>query len=154
MTTILGVDPGLNGAYAIWRDGEIIQVDDLPRFAKSLNAHALADTLRNYSIDFAMIEEVHAMPRQGVSSTFTFGRACGVLEGILGALKIPHQHVRPRVWQKRYSLTSKTSSFEKAIRLFPERLSSLGRQKDHNRADAMLIADHAVHVYKELRENV
>ena len=94
------------------------------------------------------------MPKQGVSSTFTFGRAYGVLEGILGALKIPHQHVKPRVWQKRYGLTARTSSLEKAIRLFPERLLSLTHKKDHNRADAMLIADYAVHVYKELRENV
>jgi crossover junction endodeoxyribonuclease RuvC len=154
MTTILGIDPGLNGAYAIWRDGEMIFVNDLSRFEKSLNAHSFADMLRSYHVDFAMIEEVHAMPKQGVSSTFTFGRAYGVLEGILGALKIPHQHVKPRVWQKRYGLTARTSSLEKAIRLFPERLLSLTHKKDHNRADAMLIADYAVHVYKELRENV
>lgn len=154
MTTVLGIDPGLNGAFAIWRDGQIVSVDDIPRFEKSLDIRTFVAMLRFYKIDFAMIEQVNAMPGQGVSSTFTFGRACGALEGVLSVLGIPHEHVRPRVWQKRFSLTSKTSSIEKAIRLFPARAPSLGRQKDHNRADAILIACHAVHVYKELRENV
>ena len=154
MVTILGIDPGLNGAFAVWQDGRIACLDDLPRFKKSLNAHAFAATLRTFHIDFAMVEEVHSMPHQGVASTFVFGRAYGAIEGVLSALRIPHQHVRPRVWQKRHSLTAKTSSLEKAIRLFPACQPRLTRKLDHNRADAILIAEHAVHVYKELRENV
>ena len=154
MVTILGIDPGLNGAFAIWRDGDIAWVSDLPRFPKSLNVHGFVAVLQGYSIDFAMLEEVHAMPKQGVTSMFTFGRACGAIEGVLGALQIPYQHVRPRVWQKRHSITAKANAVEKAVRLFPSCAASLTRKLDHNRADAILIAEHAVHVYKELRENV
>jgi crossover junction endodeoxyribonuclease RuvC len=154
MLTIVGVDPGLNGAFAVWQDGDIIRLDDIPRFEKSLNAYAFQAELARWRIDLAMIEEVGPMPKQGVSSTFTFGRAYGTIEGVFGALQVPVQHVRPRVWQKHFSLTARTSALEKAVRLFPEWEPGLRRKKDHNRADAILIADYAVHVYKELREAV
>jgi len=154
MLTIIGVDPGLEGAFAIWQDGDIIRVDDLPRFQKSLDPYSLQAEFARWRVDLAMLEEVHAMPKQGVASTFTFGRAYGTIEGVLGALRISVKHVRPRVWQQAHGITSKTSSLEKAVRRFPEWTPALARKRDHNRADAILIAAYGVDIYKQMREDV
>jgi crossover junction endodeoxyribonuclease RuvC len=154
MLTIVGIDPGLNGAFAIWRDGGVIRLDDIPRFAKSLNIYAFSKEFTNCKIDFALIEDVHAMPRQGVSSTFTFGRALGAVEGMLAGWGVPISHVRPREWMKHYSLTPHVTALQRAVERFPEWTSSLTRKRDHNRADAILIAGYGVHVYKRLREDV
>ena len=139
----LGIDPGKSGAAALitpsgvftqdWRDGP-------------LSAGTLKDWNFFYGIHFAAIEKVHAMPKQGVTSSFTFGANFGWWQGLLDGMSIPYVLVRPQEWQKgivpkKDSLSSKPS-FTVARRLFPdaELLGPRGAELD-GRADALLIAD-------------
>ena len=89
-----------------------------------------------------IIEQVSAMPGQGVTSMFNFGQSFGVLKGIFSAMQIPMDFVSPVKWKKYYNLinTQKDSSRTKAIEFFPYISSQLSRKKDANKADAILIA--------------
>lgn len=89
-----------------------------------------------------VLENVHAMPKQGVTSTFSTGMGMGMWLGILAALNLPFELVEPVVWKRRYGLlgTDKAAARPKAAQLFPSLASSLTRAKDHGRADALLLA--------------
>ena len=89
-----------------------------------------------------VIENVSAMPGQGVTSMFNFGQSFGVLKGICAALKLPLYFVRPVKWKKHFDLikTEKDASRTKVIEILPYISSELSRKKDVNKADAILIA--------------
>jgi crossover junction endodeoxyribonuclease RuvC len=152
---IIGIDPGLTGAVAFYspEDDEVLEVHDMPVMMKSktkkktknqVNAVELANIINegldNYGIDAAVVEQVHSMPGQGVSSVFTFGESAGVIRGILAALKIQTIYVTPQKWKKAANLIGKDKDMARtlAIQMYP--YSSLSRKKDIGRADAILIA--------------
>jgi crossover junction endodeoxyribonuclease RuvC len=87
-----------------------------------VNTAALASMLRNLSIDKAMVEQVGAMPGQGVTSMFTFGHAVGSVMGVLGALEIPVSSVTPQVWKKAAGVNGKDKdeARSKALQLWPQ----------------------------------
>lgn len=138
---IIGLDPGQNGAAALINSNGVII--DIARFDKLTQAD-IADALIEWTMDtetgyFAYLEKVHAMPKQGVSSTFKFGTNFGFLIGCLTALKIPFEFVTPNTWQKALSCQSKGDknvTKAKAQQLFPE------RKIIHTIADALLIAEY------------
>lgn len=142
---ILGIDPGLSGAFALLDDGALSLVDDLPtmgtKTARQINGAQLAATLSPLPINVAVVELVGAMPGQGVSSMFRFGHAVGQVLGILQALKIPLVRVTPGVWKRSFGLgAEKDASRARAINLFPQHHASFARVKDDGRAEAALIA--------------
>lgn len=148
----IGIDPGVTGAVAVLRDGiEPIDVIDMPtvgRGAKgrqTVNAAALADFLRPYADGVAAIEQVSAMPGQGVSSTFRFGESFGAAQGVLAALRIRTLRPTPQTWKRHHTLIGKDKDAARAlaIDLFPD--ASLARKRDVGRADALLIAAWAHH---------
>lgn len=146
MANFLGIDPGLNGAFAILAGDRVLRLDELPRFGKILNVSAwLADSLTRQAIDLAVIEQVGPMPKQGVVSVFTFGCAYGACLGTLAALRIPTQLVPPQAWKKHFSLLRKPkdASRELATRFYPDIASELKLKKHHGRADALLLARYA-----------
>ena len=156
----IGVDPGLSGAIVgLDPDGRLLFYSDTPVIAdkgkKHLNIQGLVnwfnEMLEEHSEKsdgewdaLAFIEEVNAMPKQGVVSTFRFGQVVGSLQATLQALGIPWQSVRPLRW-KRAMLTGagplkeKSTSVLVASRIW--RGLPLDRKKDHNRAEAALIAE-------------
>lgn len=155
---VLGIDPGLSGAVAlVATDLSVALAEALPTMdvgpRRSVDAEALARLLRPYLADIrlAVVEQVGAMPRQGVSSMFRFGRAVGAVEGTLGALHIRTQHTPPAVWKRAVGLTSadKEAARGLARRLFPS--VPLDRKKDHGIAEALLIALHGINhsTYKD-----
>ena len=79
-TTIIGIDPGLNGAWAALRDGELLEVGDMPTIDSAVSPRQLYDTLVEYSPSLVVIEQVHAMPKNGSIAGFKLGRAFGVAE--------------------------------------------------------------------------
>ena len=91
-----------------------------------------------------MVEQVSAMPGQGVTSMFNFGQSFGVLKGVCAAMQLPIFFVRPAKWKKHYDLinSQKDSSRVKAIEMFPKFSSMLSRKKDTNKEDAILIANY------------
>ena len=147
---ILGIDPGLSGALALYNTSEqTVEVFDMPvlelvRNGKKkgeVSAQALANLLAGRGIKAAYLERVNAMPGQGVTSVFSFGRSTGIVEGILAAYDIPTTLVTPQAWQKAVGQRAgKDGSRERAMQLFPAQADLFQRKKDDGRSDAALIA--------------
>ena len=150
---IIGIDPGINGALAVIEDKKLVEVIDLPtmsegkknkrqinsaQLAKIISAHKKKD---NKDICI-IVEQVNAMPGQGVTSMFNFGQTFGVIKGITATLEIPIFFVRPSKWKKYFELinASKDASRTKVIEMYPAFSDQLSKKKDVNKADAILIA--------------
>jgi len=152
MSFIIGIDPGVNGAVAILTDdGGLVQVFDMPsvevnvgnKAKRRISPEMLAAELRLYSVSgtVAIIEQVNAMPGQGVASMFAFGEAFGLAKGVLSGMFIPVQTVTPAKWKKAMNLNAgKDASRAKAAALWPEQAQEFRRVKDDGKAEAALIA--------------
>jgi crossover junction endodeoxyribonuclease RuvC len=146
MTRSLGIDPGLSGALVILEDDQPIEWMRMPVYLvgknKRINGSALAAFIGHMIIDQAYVEQVGAMPGQGVSSMFTFGHATGTVMGVLAALEIPVINVLPGTWKKRSGIIGKDKdgSRSKAIQLWPawRELDKKGAGQAY--ADAAMIA--------------
>lgn len=144
--TILGIDPGIIGGWAILdADGDLVSAGDLPVAGTSAQRMVSAPLFRTvidqYRPKSAVVELVSAMPKQGVSSSFKFGRAVGVIEGVIGGASIPTQWVSSARWKKALRLSSdKEASRQMAIRRWPGLAWLFSRKKDHGRAEAALLA--------------
>lgn len=139
--SILGIDPGsVSGAWAaIFPDGSM-SCGDLPVVDRTVNPAELGRLIRALNPERAVVEQVGAMPGQGVSSMFAFGRGYGCILGVLGACEIPVQMVTPGRWKKAMGLDSdKEKSRSLAIRTWPQS-DQFKRKKDAGRAEAGLIA--------------
>jgi len=97
-----------------------------------------------------VIEQVSAMPGQGVTSMFNFGQSFGILKGMCSAMQLPMYFVRPAKWKKYFNLinSEKDASRTRAIEIFPYFSSQLSKKKDSNKADAILIASFYYETYK------
>lgn len=148
---ILGIDPGLSGAFA-WLDddGELVDIADMPAVqvgTKHRIVPALvADLVLRHKVTMCWLENVHAMKGQGVSSMFSFGRSLGVVEGVLAALECPVTYVAPNVWTKSMGVgADKGVHAQRACQLWPAMADRFvgprGGVKD-GPADAALIAAH------------
>jgi len=122
---LLGVDPGLSGALVILDKGEPVEWMLMPTIvvgtAKRVSAPTLAAWMRKFEIERAAVEQVGAMPGQGVSSMFSFGHSAGVIQGVLGALEIPVLMVTPQTWKKAAGLsgTDKDAARSRALQIWP-----------------------------------
>ena len=103
---LVAFDPGISGAAAFYtvETGQLVTAQDLLVVAGQVDAVSLANRLSEMKPVAAFVERVGAMPKQGVSSTFKFGQANGVLIGILAALHVPMHFITPGVWKKHYGL--------------------------------------------------
>jgi len=141
---IAAFDPGSSsGAVAFYfpaHPGQI-SAEDLPVAAGQVDPGTLAAWLKQIGPDVVVIKRVAAMPKQGVSSTFKFGTAFGILQGVVAALTIPVHFVAPGRWKKHFGLTAdKEQSRARALQLWPARSDLFGRKKDHGRAESALLA--------------
>jgi crossover junction endodeoxyribonuclease RuvC len=147
---ILGIDPGLSGALAfIFQDEpHRVAIEDMPVANGDVCAPLLSSIIKNYAPSYAVIEFVASMPGQGVASTFKFGKSYGQAIGVLGAHGVPLHYVTPSKWKSRFNLlkTEKEAARNKALQLFPACAATFARKKDHNRADAALIAKYGLEV--------
>ncbi len=150
MTSFLGIDPGLTGAIGLFRGEQPFDVVDLPVVGKTwgkgreLDAVGLVNLLRGHGVGagwLACVEQVHAMPNQGVSSTFSLGDTNGVIRASLAALGAQLVPVRPYDWKKRAGLIGKDKDASRglALKYWPHLAHNLGRKKDDGRAEALLI---------------
>ena len=149
---IFGIDPGIAGAIAILDEKKIVDVIDLPTMAdgkknkRQLNSAHLSQYISSNIIDInktvVVVEQVNAMPGQGVTSMFNFGQTFGSIKGICAALNLPIFFVRPAKWKKHFDLinSSKDASRTKVIEMYPSISPRLSKKKDVNKADAILIA--------------
>ena len=159
---VIGIDPGVSGSLCFFRDGKIIDVIEMPvmtdgkKNKKQVNGSQIFNeiSLRIKNIDKkdikVVIEQVSAMPGQGVTSMFNFGQSFGILKGLCSAMQLPMYFVRPAKWKKYFNLinSEKDASRTRAIEVFPYFSSELSRKKDSNKADAILIASFYYETYK------
>ncbi len=150
---IIGIDPGITGAICFFEDGKILDVIEMPNMPegkknkKQVNGAQITNEIlsRIRTIDKTsikvVIEQVSAMPGQGVTSMFNFGQTFGAIKGICAALQLPIFFVRPSKWKKHFELinSSKDSSRTKAIEMYPKLSNQLAKKKDVNKSDAILI---------------
>ena len=130
---IIGIDPGITGSICFFEDGKIIDVVEMPNMAegkknkKQVNGAQIyheiilrIKSLKKEEIK-VVIEQVSAMPGQGVTSMFNFGQSFGILKGICSAMQLPMYFVRPAKWKKYFNLinSEKDASRTKAIEVFP-----------------------------------
>ena len=112
---------------------------------KEVNAYLLADFMAEMKVRdseaMAVVERVGAMPGQGTTSMFGFGRSLGVIEGVLAGLGISVAWVTPQKWKKKFGLIKKEKDAARGLVLgmYPERSDLFARKKDGGRADAVLI---------------
>jgi len=148
---VIGIDPGISGAISVFSrfpntlhdvvDMPTLEVDSGKTKKRHISASALRDILVCYPTAHVVIEKVGAMPGQGVTSMFNFGRSAGIIEGIVVGLKIPHTYVTPQTWTKAVGRAAgKDASRMRAMELFPAKAELFKRAKDDGRADAALIA--------------
>ena len=146
---IVAFDPGVSGAVALLTALGELTVTDMPVLAierngkskRQVDAVSLADLVRELKPDFAIVEKVGAMPGQGVTSMFGFGRSFGVVEGVIAALKIPVVYVLPQRWQTQMGVgKGKDASRLRASESLPAYAERWRRVCDHGRADASLMA--------------
>ncbi len=159
---IIGIDPGITGSICFLEDGIIKDVIEMPTMAegkknkKQVNGSQIFNEItfriktyekKNIKV---VIEQVSAMPGQGVTSMFNFGQSFGILKGICSAMQLPIYFVRPAKWKKYFNLinSEKDASRTRAIEIFPYFSSNLSKKKDSNKADAILIANYFHETYK------
>ena len=149
---IIGIDPGLSGGIAILKNNKVLNIFDMPvmpegkKNKRQLNSAMLVtlikENIRDDEEAIVVVEQVNAMPGQGVTSMFNFGQTFGAIKGVCAALELPIFLVRPAKWKKHFELinSSKDSSRTKAIEMYPTLSSQLAKKKDVNKSDAILIA--------------
>ena len=159
---VIGIDPGISGSICFFQDGKIIDVVEMPTMIegkknkKQVNGSQIFNEISEKikKLDKkeikVVIEQVSAMPGQGVTSMFNFGQSFGILKGICSAMQLPMYFVRPAKWKKYFNLinSEKDASRTRAIEIFPYFSNQLSRKKDSNKADAILIASFYYETYK------
>ena len=161
---IIGIDPGISGSICFLKDGRILDVVEMPTMTegkknkKQVNGSQIYNEFLKRINKFqrddirVIVEQVSAMPGQGVTSMFNFGQSFGILKGICSAMQLPMYFVRPAKWKKYFNLinSEKDASRTRAIEIFPYFSSELSKKKDSNKADAILIANFYYETYKIL----
>lgn len=150
---LAGIDPGATGAIVLYDTVKRNLVFiDVPTYRVKVGRHLrtridsprLGWLLGQYQVDHALIEEVGFVAGQGGVSSFSFGKAAGIVEGIAGALQIPTRFMRPKEWQKIAQFAGgkeiKDNARRRAAELFPAHAEMFARKKDSGRADAALMA--------------
>ena len=159
---IIGIDPGISGSICFLQDGKIVDVVEMPTMTegkknkKQVNGSQIVNEILEKIKELdkreikVVIEQVSAMPGQGVTSMFNFGQSFGILKGICSSMQLPMYFVRPAKWKKYFNLinSEKDASRTRAIEIFPYFSNQLSRKKDSNKADAILIANFYYETYK------
>ena len=158
---IIGIDPGISGSICFFKDGRILEVIEMPvmtegkKNKKQVNGAQIYNEIskrvnQTDNQTRVVIEQVSAMPGQGVTSMFNFGQSFGILKGICSAMQLPVFFVRPAKWKKYFNLinSEKDASRTRAIEIFPYFSSNLSKKKDSNKADAILIASYYYETFR------
>jgi crossover junction endodeoxyribonuclease RuvC len=147
----LGIDPGLAGGLAAVLIEErkrpvLLEAIDIPTSGEGpkrrVHVPRVLGFIAKHKPTQGVIERAQAMPDQGSSSGFIYGRAVGALEASVAGMQIPLRVIEPRKWKEFFGLikTTKEDSRVYALGAFPDGEQYMLRKKDHGRAEAALIA--------------
>ena len=151
MTTILGIDPGLDGAIAVLTDsGELVAIHDMPTLLdgakgrRAVNAALFASIVYQTHASRAFCELVGPRPTDGTTGAFGFGRTRGIIEGVCAAAGVPLAMIAPPTWKRSAGIApgreNKDSARSVAIARWPAQAALFARKGDVDRAEACLIA--------------
>ncbi len=149
MSQVWGIDPGNNGALVMFDSDEgVLNIHDMPlmdvKGKKVISPNLVTEILKQHHCP-AFIERVHAMPGQGVTSMFNFGKGYGIILGVLAGLEMPINIVNPTTWQTYLKVQrGKDGSRDRACQLLPNYSQYFARKKDDGRSDASLIAYYGI----------
>jgi len=148
---IVGIDPGVTGAIAWFTNGKLTILEDMPVEASRVNGAEVARLLR-WNVDVVYLEWTQPMPKNGSIASYSLGLNSGIVIGVVQALGIPLERVRPQVWKKAMGLTGKPKAASRgmATELWPDYADQFRRVKDDGRAEAALIARYGA--YENIRE--
>ena len=159
---IIAIDPGISGSICFFEDGKILEVLEMPTMIEGKKSKRQVNGAQIYNEILkriggsekqtrVIIEQVSAMPGQGVTSMFNFGQSYGILKGICSAMQLPMFFVRPAKWKRYFNLinSQKDASRTRAIEIFPYFSTQLSKKKDSNKADAILIASFYYETYQK-----
>lgn len=144
---IIGIDPGLSGALCFLSDECVTH--DMPTLSllrggknkREIDPHTLTDLLFNSHASHAFVEQIGAMPGQGVTSMFAMGKGYGIIIGALAAVGIPYTFVSPRKWKTALGVpASKDGARSRASQLFPAAAEQWRLVKHDGRAESACIA--------------
>ncbi len=141
---LAGIDPGANGALAIL-DGNLVTILDVPKVGNEIDYPAWAKEWNLFLpfVSHIWIEKVGAMPKQGVTSMFSFGQRYGFILGLAYTAGVPISFTRPQEWKKAVGIAAKAdkgASRLRASQLFPGHADLWKLVKHDGRAEALLIA--------------
>lgn len=150
MTTILGIDPGLDGAIAVLtEEGELVAIHDTPTLLdgakgrRAVNPALFAAIVYSTQAGRAYCELVGPRPTDGTTGAFGFGRTRGIIEGVLAAAGIPLEMIAPPTWKRAANIAAgkenKDSARSVAISRWPSQAALFARKCDCDRAEAALI---------------
>jgi crossover junction endodeoxyribonuclease RuvC len=160
----IGADPGMGGALALiipqqyGSDVEapaLVEVIDMPSLEvngkRTMDMWTLARGLTTWAMQYSVrnsaVERVHAMPKQGVTSAFSFGFSAGALQQAIASAGLPLTLIQPATWKAIYGLRggreNKDMSRQKASQMFPSFAHLWARKRDEGRAEAVLLAHYA-----------
>jgi crossover junction endodeoxyribonuclease RuvC len=157
MMLLLGIDPGIHGGLAIVAADangaapQLVEAIDIPVVGTGAKERVDVQTIREWALhhspQHAFIERAQAMPKQGASSGFKYGRAVGAIEAVITCCAIPLTIIEPSMWKKFHVLPGgdKEAGRQRALQLFPAAHEFLSRKKDHGRAESALIAVYGLH---------
>jgi crossover junction endodeoxyribonuclease RuvC len=145
VSRVIGVDPGKSGAIAVLDGhGELVALYDMPVVSNQVCGGFICNILVDEIDDgpmVAVVEQVHSMPKQGVASSFDFGKSYGIVLGVLAATGIRVMHVPPTRWKKGMRLSAdKEQARRRAIERWPREIERFKRKMDADRAEAALLA--------------
>lgn len=151
---IVGIDPGVTGAIALVQDhGKPPELWDIEAVSvggtKQMSPQGLIDILTAWGpVDGVVVEDNRAQGNNGSLANFSMGMSLGIIYGVCATLGRPVHRVKPREWQTTMGLSQvkrvdrKNAHRQRARELWPEIDDSLKLVRHHNRADALLIAEH------------
>lgn len=157
---VFSIDPGVSGAICVFRNKDILDIYDVPTMVdgkknkRQINSAQVTHIFKSFVKEgdkvSVIVEQVNAMPGQGVTSMFNFGQSFGIIKGICAALSFPIYFVRPAKWKKHFNLIGsvKDASRTKVIEIYPTMSPKIARKKDSNKADAILIGKYFIDNYK------
>jgi crossover junction endodeoxyribonuclease RuvC len=153
---VLGIDPGLNGAYAVL--GKTVVAEPMPTTPGEIDIYQLSSIIFEHEPDLVMIEWAQSMPKQGVASTFKYGKGFGMILGMLETLHISHQLVRPRAWKADVlagTKKDKVAAISYVRRKYPgvDLLPGKRRKPHDGMADAVCIAEYGLRVLGDQSSN-
>ena len=160
---IFGIDPGVSGAISVLENNKVLDAIEMPTIIdgkknkRQVNGAQVVKIIKDQKYSnkekIIIVEQVNAMPGQGVTSMFNFGQSFGVIKGISAALGISIYFVRPSKWKKHFDLlkTNKDASRTKAVQIYPYISDKISKKKDSNKADAILIAKYFSDIQKSAK---